>query len=415
MAARLLLVILIYFTCKTQTKAPDAPPKVSVYPSAISAETDSVTLYCYPPPSIIVSQCYFSIEGESIQSSTCRKTLTGTELLAKAGQSSLSEIRVKCFYKVRQGEEELQSSHSNPASIFIQNLPPKLTVYPRVISAETDTVTLYCHSPTSTPCDFIIEEESVQSSSCWKTLTGAELLAKKGQSSPAEVEVKCFYTVRRGEVYFPSLRSNTLSIHIQTPAPTVTVNTRNISETESVTLRCQPPPAVSAPQCYFYIVKGGFPKLLSCVETLRGRELLLMSQQSSPAEVEVKCFYTVKLGHLDYPSNHSDAQVMVIHSGPPQLSAQIFPGEDVLFTCSLPGSAIKDPTCNLYFGDATVQRANSSHRSRMDNKWFCQFYASINDLLRLSPQQSHASCDYSLKGDPNTLSPHSERYNLAGK
>ncbi|XP_075893111.1 uncharacterized protein LOC142895745 isoform X5 [Nelusetta ayraudi] len=397
------------------------PPQLTLYPPVISAETLSVTLNCHPPSSAPVAQCYFIIEGgESVQSSSCWETLTGSELLVKSGQSSPAEVKVKCFYAVRNRDVYFHSSYSNMVSIYIQNPPPQLTLYPPVISAETHSVTLNCHPPSSAPvpqCYFIIEGgESVQSSSCWETLTGSELLVKSGQSSPAEIKVKCFYAVRKGDVFSPSSHSSTQSMYIQSPveaAPTLTVNPRTISETESVTLRCQPPPSVSAPQCYFYIVKGGAPKLLSCVETLRGSELLLMSQQSSPAQVEVKCFYTVKLGHLDYPSAHSDAQVMMIDSGPPQLSVHHSPGRDVVFTCSLPGSAIKDTTCNLYFGDATVQRAKLSYRSRMDNKWFCQFYVSINDLLRLSPQQSHASCDYSLKGDPNTLSPRSERYNLA--
>ncbi|XP_075893117.1 uncharacterized protein LOC142895745 isoform X10 [Nelusetta ayraudi] len=296
------------------------PPQLTLYPPVISAETLSVTLNCHPPSSAPVAQCYFIIEGgESVQSSSCWETLTGSELLVKSGQSSPAEVKVKCFYAVRNRDVYFHSSYSNMVSIYIQNPPPQLTLYPPVISAETHSVTLNCHPPSSAPvpqCYFIIEGgESVQSSSCWETLTGSELLVKSGQSSPAEIKVKCFYAVRKGDVFSPSSHSSTQSMYIQSPveaAPTLTVNPRTISETESVTLRCQPPPSVSAPQCYFYIVKGGAPKLLSCVETLRGSELLLMSQQSSPAQVEVKCFYTVKLGHLDYPSAHSDAQVMMI-------------------------------------------------------------------------------------------------------
>ncbi|XP_075893454.1 uncharacterized protein LOC142895963 [Nelusetta ayraudi] len=320
MAKCLLFVILMYFPCKTQCQEPS--PQLTVHPPVISAETQSVTLNCQPPSSAPVAQCYLVIEGvHSVLSYSCWETLTGSELLVKSGQSSPAEVKVKCSYAVRNRDVYSHSSYSNMVSIYIQNPPPQLTLYPPMISAETHSVTLNCHPPSSAPvaqCYFIIEGgESVQSSSCWETLTGSELLVKSGQSSPAEVKVKCSYTVRKGDVYSPSSHSNMVSIHILSPveaAPTLTVNPRTISETESVTLRCQPPPSVSAPQCYFYTVKGGAPKLWPCVETLRGSELLLMSQQSSPAQVEVKCFYTVKLGHLDNPSNHSDAQVMMIQS-----------------------------------------------------------------------------------------------------
>lgn len=102
-------------------------------------------------------------------------------------------------------------------SVSLVDLPPELTVDPQVISAETRTVTLTCQPPSFAPvsrCYFLIEGgESIHSSSCQKTLTLTELLAKSGQSSHAEV--KCFYTVRRGEAYPPSQHSKTLSIHMQ--------------------------------------------------------------------------------------------------------------------------------------------------------------------------------------------------------
>lgn len=81
----------------------------------------------------------------------------------------------------------------------------------------------------------------------------------------------------------------------------------------------------------------------------------------------------------------------------------------------MPEPEIKDVTCNLYFGDEIIGTKKFSHISRVDMKWFCQFYVPINDVLRLPPQQRLASCDYTLKDDPNPVSPRSERRNLAGK
>ncbi len=87
-----------------------------------------------------------------------------------------------------------------------------------------------------------------------------------------------------------------------------------ITETDSVTLNCQTPSSVSVSQCYFYIVSGGMIRGFSCLKTLRGTELLLKAQKSSSAEVEVKCFYTVKFGELESPSPHSDTSSITIHS-----------------------------------------------------------------------------------------------------
>ena len=100
----------------------------------------------------------------------------------------------------------------------------------------------------------------------------------------------------------------------------------------------------------------------------------------------------------------------------PHMSLQHFPGEHVLFTCSLPGSANPDTRCNLYFGEARdpVLTTTIWDKRTKNNQWFCQFTITIDDFLRrlLSVKQSYASCDY--KDGPNSLSPHSDRYNLTG-
>ncbi|XP_047438317.1 uncharacterized protein LOC125006381 [Mugil cephalus] len=47
-------------------------------------------------------------------------------------------------------------------------------------------------------------------------------------------------------------------------------------------------------------------RAVSCLKPLTGTELLSMSQQSSPAEVEVTCYYTVERRGEQHPSPHSN-------------------------------------------------------------------------------------------------------------
>ncbi|XP_039884478.1 uncharacterized protein LOC120731509 [Simochromis diagramma] len=196
--------------------------------------------------------------------------------------------------------------------------------------------------------------------------------------------------------------------------PTLTVNTAVISETDSVTLHCQAPTSVSVHQCFFYMVSKNTSKAFSCLQNFTATELLLMSHHSSPAEVKVRCFYT---GDLNSTSADSEPSSITIQSQPPQMTVQHFNGEQVQFTCSLPGSVKDDTRCNLYFGEASrlVLTLPVGKNSRTKNKQrFCQFYVSIDDFLRHLHfvQQKDASCDYTLKRKPRSLSPRSDRYNL---
>ncbi|XP_070759203.1 uncharacterized protein [Enoplosus armatus] len=309
------------------------PPTLTVNPAVIT-ETDSVTLNCQTPSSVSVSQCYFYIlSGGQVRDVSCLKTLTGTELLKMAHQSSPAEVQVKCFYTVKLGDLDSSSPHSDTSSITIQTikdvistmciskfsalLPPTLTVNPAVIT-ETDSVTLNCQTPSSvsvSQCYFYtLSGGQVRDVSCLKTLTGTELLKMAHQSSPAEIHVKCFYTVKLGDLDSSSPHSDISSIIIQSRPPKLTVNPQMITETDSVTLNCQTPSSVSVSQCYFYILSGGQVRDVSCLKTLTGTELLKMAHQSSPAEVQVKCFYTVKLGDLDSSSPHSDISSITIQS-----------------------------------------------------------------------------------------------------
>ncbi|XP_068568167.1 uncharacterized protein [Cebidichthys violaceus] len=200
------------------------------------------------------------------------------------------------------------------------------------------------------------------------------------------------------------------------PKPKLIVNPAVISETETVTLDCQTPSSVPVHQCFFYTVRRGNAKGFTCLQTLTGSELLMMSHQSSPATVHVKCYYTVMHGDISTPSLHSDNSSITVQSQKPELNRQHFYREQVVFTCSLPASAHKDTRCNLYFGEAshpvtttTVLKTRSS-----TNQWFCQFTVTIDDLLRrLRPlQRRDASCDYSLGSEPNSLSARSDRSSL---
>ncbi|XP_068568148.1 uncharacterized protein [Cebidichthys violaceus] len=200
------------------------------------------------------------------------------------------------------------------------------------------------------------------------------------------------------------------------PKPKLIVNSPVISETETVTLDCQTPSSVPVHQCFFYTVRRGNAKGFTCLQTLTGSELLMMSQKISPATVHVKCYYTVMHGDISTPSPHSDNSSITVQSQKPELSRQHFYREQVVFTCSLPASAHKDTRCNLYFGKAshpvtttTVWKTRSS-----TNQWFCQFTVTIDDLLRrLRPlQRRDASCDYSLGSEPNSLSARSDRSSL---
>ncbi|KAM6989176.1 uncharacterized protein LKV04_008902 [Tautogolabrus adspersus] len=133
------------------------------------------------------------------------------------------------------------------------------------------------------------------------------------QSSPAEVKVKCFYTVQIGNGNVPSPHSRTVSISIHNlPQPDLAVNPAVITETDTVTLNCLTPSSVS--QCGYFTLSGGTARPLSCLQTLTGSELLKMDHQSSPAEVKVKCFYFVQTGDRNARSPDSEYSSVTVQS-----------------------------------------------------------------------------------------------------
>ncbi|XP_056885773.1 uncharacterized protein LOC130524063 isoform X6 [Takifugu flavidus] len=98
-------------------------------------------------------------------------------------------------------------------------LPPELVITEHLIT-ETDSVTLHCRTPSDQTVHqcfvYSVETKNRVSFSCMKTLTATELLIHSKQSAPAVVQVRCFYTVKFGDIKSPSPHSGTSFITIQT-------------------------------------------------------------------------------------------------------------------------------------------------------------------------------------------------------
>ncbi|XP_076013049.1 uncharacterized protein LOC143005496 isoform X6 [Genypterus blacodes] len=462
MAEQLLLLIFIYSEVTVQ--ALDAP-NLAVS-STIITETDHVTLSCEPPSYVSVERCYFYIDGTAalFPDPSCKQTQPGTQLLLIAKKSLPAEVDVSCFYT---DNIRSPSTHSHKSSITINSVPaPGLTVSPRVIT-ESDLVTLSCQTPSSAPdvqCYFSTAREIniLSEASCQQSFTGTELLQRSQQSSPAEVAVTCYYAVQQGSVTSPWSDNSYITVEASTqpakpghthinegsaekggkgvPAPGLTVSPRVITESDSVTLSCQTPSSAPDVQCYFsttgarYILSEA-----SCQQSFTGTELLQRSQQSSPAGVTVTCYYAVQQGSVTSPWSDNSYITVEASTQPakpghthinegsaekggkgekPEMSCQHFEGEHVVMICSLPGSAKPHTVCNFHVGEARSPVRTQTIRDKVSasNKWFCQFYVQIDDLLRdlRSVQPKVASCDYSLESEPNSVSARSDECSLTG-
>ncbi|XP_054883282.1 uncharacterized protein LOC129358333 [Poeciliopsis prolifica] len=197
------------------------------------------------------------------------------------------------------------------------------------------------------------------------------------------------------------------------PQAKLTVDSSIITETDSVTLRCQAPDHFSVNQCYFH-VNGGTLTPFPCMKTLTGTELLSMAKQNSSSVVEVRCFYIVKYEDRNSPSPDSDLAHITIGLKP-QLRVYYLKGVHALFFCYLPG-LVKNTTCNLYFGESNhpTETITTWNKTSSETHQFCRIVIKENELvkhLRLV-QQKEASCDYRLKDDRKTLSPRSDPYSF---
>ncbi|XP_071349553.1 uncharacterized protein [Trachinotus anak] len=187
------------------------------------------------------------------------------------------------------------------------------------------------------------------------------------------------------------------------PPPKLTVNPLVITEADTVTFNCQTPSSVSASQCYFYTLSGRTVKDVSCLQTLTATELLLMAELSSPAEVEVTCSYTVRLGVSKSP--YSDKASITINTlPPPKLTANppvITKTDTVALNCQTP-SSISMSQCFFYtLSGATVRNMS------------CLKPLSGTELLNIArlnpPAEVKVTCYYTVElGERHSASPYSD-------
>ncbi|XP_035760387.1 uncharacterized protein LOC118453678 [Neolamprologus brichardi] len=325
--ARVLLLVILLFPWPEITVNPplitetDSVTLSCQTPSSVSVPqcdfyiANSVTLSCQTPSSVSVPQCDFYIASQKLsKGSSCVQTLTATELLNIAQNSLPAEVEVRCSYTVQIYTFKRTSPDSEPSTINIIDLhPPKLTVSPQMIT-ETDSVTVNCQTPSSVSvswCYFIISgDKTDKAAPCLQTLTGSEFLSWTRQSSPVTLEMTCYYlNIQKSPV------SNMSPIIIQTPRPELTVNPAVITETDSVTVNCQTPSSVSVTQCFLYFMRRRKSTSISCQQTLTATEIIFMAQQSSPAEVQVACFYMTERKGGQYQSPHSIISSISIQRG----------------------------------------------------------------------------------------------------
>nr|XP_043879052.1 uncharacterized protein LOC122767679 isoform X9 [Solea senegalensis] len=162
-------------------------------------------------------------------------------------------------------------------------------------------------------------------------------------------------------VFMYSLRVIAVDAYYFRP-PKLTVDTSVMTETDTVTLFCYSKLVVS--ECYFYTVNPVKTKTSSCGETLTltGSELLWMVNQSAPTVVRVKCFYTVKKGDLNSPSEHSDVSSITINARREETTElhttqTLTTGLTVRPHVSTPATPIKGLTIKPYFSTPATPKA----------------------------------------------------------
>ncbi|CAG5980867.1 unnamed protein product [Menidia menidia] len=348
----------------------------------VITETDSVTLNCVTPSPFSVTQCDFYIENKKKSDSySCMQTITGAELLKVTNRMSPTEVKVRCSYTVKDGGIYHLSPSSGESTIIINNLPQALLRVNASVITETDSVTLNCVTPSSVPECFygFLKENPSKRFSCLKTLTGAELLSLTHQSSPAKVDVTCFYLNSN-----PSPESNIVTIDIQLPSPELTVNPRLISATDSVTLNCVAPSSVS--ECFLYFMGTKISRTISCVQTLTGTELLVMAHQSSPAEVELKCYYAVAQRGGKYFSPNSNICSVIVQTKLTVNPAVITETDMITLSCEAP-SYVSVSQCYFYNKNSGTEKPLPCHQT-LSGAELLQIY----DLS--SPGEVNVNCYY---------------------
>ncbi|XP_029631915.1 mucin-5AC-like [Salmo trutta] len=220
--------------------------------STVIRETESVQLSCDTPPSLHVSNCYFYIEvGKNLPDSLCTQTITGTELLKRAGPTFPALVKVKCYYVVGKSHT---SPFSNPVSVTVQDPKPDITVHfdvyfnvicliPGSVSPDT-TCNLYVGEESQPSFTAKIKKRKASSASkqpfCQFTPKHSDLISRL--QSVRNKEVSCDYRVGSGPNSL-SPRSDGYSFtdlvgfHISDPA---TIQTPSIAAVSTVTSTLTP-------------------------------------------------------------------------------------------------------------------------------------------------------------------------------
>ncbi|XP_062325094.1 uncharacterized protein LOC134026372 [Osmerus eperlanus] len=203
--------------------------------------------------------------------------------------------------------------------------------------------------------------------------------------------------------------------------PRLTMSPAVIGETDSVLLSCETPPFLPVSQCYIDI--GQQNPLRACHETLTGTTILTMTGQKSPAEVTVTCYYYATWSSTQSPLSDPVTVTIQDHLKRPETGVNdesvnvpvltVHRGENIIITCSFPGSATTDTKCDLYIGE---EKKTFITTKTSNQQWFCQFFVSENDLLRRLQHVllKEVSCDYRVGPKLNLLSPRSDGYSLRG-
>ncbi|XP_055365022.1 mucin-2 [Betta splendens] len=280
-------------------------------------------------------------------------------------------------------------------------VPPELTVTPLVIT-ESDSVTVNCQTPSSVPVYqcwlYSVRDQTSRVVSCHQTLTGTELMKMTHQSSPADIEVTCYYTVEQRGTKSQSPLSNSIIIQSLVP-PELTVTPLVITESDSVTVNCQTPSSVPLSQCYFNFGKDKPAKPFSCQKTLTGTELLQITNQNSPAEVAVSCFYL-----KTHRAPNSNVFSISIRLPRPELTVTplvITESDSVTVNCQTP-SSVPVYQCHFTVMGLLLLRDSS-----------CRQTVTGADLLDMTGQRSPAevklTCYYTVKlGERESTSTHSQ-------
>ncbi|CAB1354119.1 unnamed protein product, partial [Coregonus sp. 'balchen'] len=383
-------------------------PQLTVSPKVIR-DTDSVQLRCHTSQSTSVSQCYFYIEERrSLQHTTsCQQSITGTKLLELAGRGPTTEVNVRCIYYAV--EMSIYSPYSDTVSVTL--------LVSSTVIRERDSVQLSCEAPpyvSVSQCYFYTEGRHPKPSPCTRSLTGTELLSWAGQSSSAEVKLRCFYTV---ETRYPSTHTDPAPITIlgELQKPDISVNDES---SHDITIACVLPESVSdgrscnlytgdQPQAYKEAWVRRFnaaSSKLFCTFSVTKNDLFRHLQLKR----DVRCDYRVNTG-LHSLSPRSDEYI--ITGQKPNITVSL--KENLIITCLIPGSVSNDTPCNLYVGEQSQYfiRAPIRKKKHTDSKgWFCQFFVAESDLIRRlqSVRRKEVSCDYRVSSGPNSLSPRSD-------